>query len=53
MARTAVFAEAEPLYRRVLAIREEVLGPQHPDVTQSLENKRHYSGNSPVQTRQS
>ncbi len=32
------YAEAEPLYKRSLAIREKALGPQHPDVAQSLEN---------------
>ncbi len=30
--------EAEPLYRRVLAIWEKALGPEHPHVAQSLEN---------------
>ena len=30
--------EAEPLLRRALAIREKVLGPDHPEVAQSLEN---------------
>ncbi len=32
------YAEAEPLYQRSLAIREKALGPEHPDVAQSLEN---------------
>ncbi len=32
------YAEAEPLYRRSLAIYEKVLGPEHPKVAQSLEN---------------
>lgn len=32
------FAEAEPLYRRGLAIREKALGPDHPDVATSLNN---------------
>jgi tetratricopeptide (TPR) repeat protein len=32
------YAEAEPLYRRSLAILERALGPEHPDVAQSLEN---------------
>ncbi len=32
------YAEAEPLYRRSLAIREKALGPEHPDVAQSLDN---------------
>ena len=31
-------AKAEPLYRRSLVIREKALGPEHPDVAQSLEN---------------
>jgi hypothetical protein len=29
-------AEAEPLYRRSLAIRERALGPDHPDVAHTL-----------------
>jgi CHAT domain-containing protein len=32
------FAEAEPLYRRALAVYEEVLGPRHPDTAQSCNN---------------
>ena len=32
------YAEAEPLYRRALAIREKALGPEHPDVAKTLEN---------------
>ncbi len=32
------YAEAEPLYQRSLAIREKALGPEHPDVAQSLES---------------
>ena len=31
-------AEAEPLLRRALAIREEALGPDHPDTATSLNN---------------
>jgi len=31
-------AEAEPLYRRALSIRERSLGKEHPDVAQSLNN---------------
>ncbi len=31
-------AQAEPLYQRSLAIREKVLGPEHPAVATSLEN---------------
>ena len=33
------FAEAEPLYERSQVIREKVLGPEHPDVAQSLNNR--------------
>ena len=32
------YAEAEPLYRRALGIREKALGPEHPDVATSLNN---------------
>jgi tetratricopeptide (TPR) repeat protein len=32
------YADAEPLYQRSLAIREKVLGPDHPDVATSLNN---------------
>ena len=32
------YAEAEPLYRRALAIREKTLGPDHPDTAASLNN---------------
>ena len=32
------YAEAEPLHRRALAMREKALGPEHPDVAQSLNN---------------
>ena len=31
-------AEAEPYYQRSLAIREKSLGPDHPDVAESLNN---------------
>ena len=31
------YAEAEPLYKRVLAIKENALGPEHPNVATSLE----------------
>ncbi len=31
-------AEAEPLYKRALAIKEKVLGPEHPEVATSLSN---------------
>ena len=32
------YAEAEPLYRRSLEIKEKQLGPDHPDVAGSLNN---------------
>jgi hypothetical protein len=32
------YAEAESLYQRFQAIVEKALGPEHPDVAQSLEN---------------
>ena len=32
------YTEAEPLYKRALAIREKALGPEHPDVAQRQEN---------------
>ena len=32
------YAEAEPLQKRGLAIREKALGPNHPDVANSLHN---------------
>jgi len=34
----ARYSEAEPLYERALAIREKVLGAEHPDTAQSLNN---------------
>ncbi|MEO8327092.1 MAG: FxSxx-COOH system tetratricopeptide repeat protein [Nitrospirota bacterium] len=34
----ARYVEAEPLFQRALAIREEALGPTHPDVAGSLNN---------------
>ena len=34
----AQFPQAEPLLQRALAIREQQLGPQHPDTAQSLNN---------------
>jgi tetratricopeptide (TPR) repeat protein len=34
----AQYAEAKPLYRRALTIREEVLGPEHADTATSLNN---------------
>ncbi|CAN0549492.1 unnamed protein product [Ectocarpus sp. 12 AP-2014] len=33
------YDKAEPLYERSQAIREKVLGPEHPDVAQSLNNR--------------
>ena len=32
------YAQAEPLYKRALAIDEKALGPDHPDVAVSLNN---------------
>jgi tetratricopeptide (TPR) repeat protein len=32
------YSDAEPLFRRALAIREKALGPEHPDVATSLNN---------------
>ena len=32
------YAEAEPLYKRALAIWEKALGPEHPHVATILEN---------------
>lgn len=32
------YAQAEPLFKRSLAIREKALGPEHPHVATSLEN---------------
>jgi tetratricopeptide (TPR) repeat protein len=32
----AAYSEAQPLYERALAIREKVLGPEHPDTAASL-----------------
>jgi len=34
----ALYSQAEPLYQRALAIREQVLGPEHPDTALSLNN---------------
>ena len=33
------YAETEPLYERSQTIREKVLGQEHPDVAQSLNNR--------------
>jgi tetratricopeptide (TPR) repeat protein len=38
LAARAQLAEAKPYYERALAIREQVLGPEHPDTAQSLTN---------------
>ena len=32
------YAEAEPLYERLLAVEEKALGPEHPDLDESLTN---------------
>jgi tetratricopeptide (TPR) repeat protein len=32
------YAEAEPLYERVLAINEKILGPEHPSVAMAINN---------------
>ena len=32
------YAQAEPLYKRSLAIKEKALGPNHPDVAKILNN---------------
>jgi tetratricopeptide (TPR) repeat protein len=34
----AAYADARPLFERALAIREKVLGPEHPDTAASLNN---------------
>ena len=34
----AKYAEAEPLFRRALAIREKTLGPERPEVAKTLDN---------------
>ena len=33
-----LYADAEPLYKRSLAIRDKALGPDHPDVADSINN---------------
>jgi tetratricopeptide (TPR) repeat protein len=38
---TAAYAAARPLLERALAIREKVLGPEHPDTALSLNNLAH------------
>ena len=32
------YAKAEPLFQEALQIRQKVLGPEHPDTAQSLNN---------------
>ncbi len=39
------YAQAEPLYQRSLAIKEKVLGPEHPAVATSLNNLALLYGN--------
>lgn len=34
----AAYREARPLFERALAIREKLLGPDHPDIATSLNN---------------
>ena len=36
--REGAYAQAEPVFRRALAIYEKALGPEHPKVATSLEN---------------
>ena len=38
LANRGKYDDAEPLFKRALAIREETLGPRHPDVAGSLNN---------------
>jgi transcriptional regulator with XRE-family HTH domain len=52
------FGEAEPIYERVLQIREQTLGPDHPDMATALENlaelyslKRRYVKAEPIYDR--
>ncbi len=33
-----LYAQAEPLYQRALAIREKQVGPEHPDIATDLNN---------------
>ena len=32
------YADAEPLYKRALGVKEKILGPDHPDVASILDN---------------
>jgi tetratricopeptide (TPR) repeat protein len=34
----ARYEEAKPLFQRALVIREQALGPEHPDIAQTLSN---------------
>ena len=38
LANQGKYDDAEPLYKRALTIKEEVLGPRHPDVASILNN---------------
>ena len=38
LANQGKYDDAEPLCKRALTIREETLGPRHPDVASSLNN---------------
>ena len=38
LANQGKYDDAEPLFKRALAIREETLGPRHPDVAKILNN---------------
>jgi len=40
----AAYAQAEPMFRRALAIREKAFGPEHPDVAQSLNSLATFYG---------
>jgi tetratricopeptide (TPR) repeat protein len=52
------YSDAEPLYKRALAVREQALGPDHPDVAVSLNNlaelyraQGHYADAEPLHKR--
>ena len=42
------YADAEPLYKRSLAIREKALGPDHPEVGRTLNNLAIYTNTGPL-----
>ncbi len=42
------YAEAEPLYKRALSIREKALGLEHPDVAQSLNTRGRHAEDDPL-----